>query len=330
MRFAPNELRIAPVELIDLRPVQADFLDDVLAGLRKLQKELPAKYFYDQRGSQLFEEITRLPEYYLTRTEIGILRERAPEIASRIGDDAALIELGSGSSAKVRIILDQIRRGITYIPVDLSREFLESAAKTIEADYANATVLAVHGDYTKPFAIPRAETFRKRVVFFPGSTIGNLLPEEVSSFLAQTASMLQSGDAMIVGVDLKKDPAILHAAYNDSRGVTAEFNLNVLRRINEELAANFDLARFEPFAYYDEAKGRIEMHLRSIGDQTIAIAGHRFTIRDGETIHTENSYKYSIDDFRRLVNGTGFHTERVWTDSESLFSVYYLTIQRDR
>jgi dimethylhistidine N-methyltransferase len=315
------------LRLIDLHPEQTDFRQEVLRGLRKPQKELSAKFFYDEQGSDLFEEITGLPEYYLTRTEIGILDRNAEEMVRMMGDDFALIEFGSGSGRKVRILLDHLQGGATYMPIDISMLYLKESAERLSSDYPEVTVVAVCADYTRPFEIPRAEGHERRVVFFPGSTVGNLEPHLAIPFFRDTARSLERGDAMLIGVDLKKDPQILHAAYNDSQGVTAEFNFNLLRRINLELNADFDVDRFEHIAFYNPALGRIEMHLRSLATQTVSVAGVPIHFRLGETIHTENSYKYEIEEFHALLEGTGFVPVKVWTDSDRLFSVHYLEVR---
>ncbi len=316
------------VALIDMHPRRDDFLAEVLAGLRKPQKEIPAKFFYDRRGSELFEEITRLPEYYLTRTEIAILDANAAAIVNRFGNSSVLVEFGSGSSTKVRILLDEMKGRGVYMPVDISKIYLLESAEAISDDYPEVTVVAVCADYTRQFAIPPApEGFTRRNIFFPGSTVGNLEPPLAHRFFRQTARQLAPGDGMLIGVDLKKDPAILHAAYNDSRGTTAEFNLNVLRRINRELGSNFDLEQFEHHALYRGSNGRVEMHLRSRRDQKVAIGGQEISLVSGETIHTENSYKYSLEDFHGLVSGTGFRPVEFWMDERKMFSVHYLEVE---
>jgi dimethylhistidine N-methyltransferase len=316
----------ASLEVIDLHPVQTDFRQEVLHGLHKPQKELPAKFFYDERGSELFEEITELPEYYLTRTEISILDENAAEMVRMMGDDFALIEFGSGSSRKVRILLDRLRGHGTYMPVDVSLVYLKESAERVRSEYPNIEVVAVCADYTLPFEIPSSGGHAKRVAFFPGSTVGNLEPHLASVFFRDTAGSLEPGDGMLIGVDLKKDPAVLHAAYNDSRGITAAFNFNILRHINRRLGDPFDLAKFEHIAFYNPALGRIEMHLRARVTHTVTIGGEEIRFRLGETIHTENSYKYEIEEFYALLEETGFAPVKVWTDPQRLFSVHYLEV----
>jgi len=317
-------------QLINLHPRKESFLEEVVAGLRKPQKELPAKFFYDKRGSELFEEITRLPEYYLTRTEVEILDQNAEEMVRLMGEDFLLVEFGSGSSTKVRILLDQMQGKAAYTPIDISLLYLKESAQALGADYPEVQVTAVCADYTKPFLIPEGENFGKRVVFFPGSTVGNFEPNLARKFFGDTARRLRQNDTMLIGVDLQKDRRILSDAYNDSAGVTAAFNRNILQRINRELGADFVLDRFDHLAFYNEAEGRIEMHLRSRGAQNVTIGSDSFSFRDQETIHTENSYKYTIDSFQDLLKGTGFEPEKVWTDPQSLFSVHYLKVAERR
>ena len=318
--------KTAALSIIDLHPELSDFRQEVLAGLRKSQKELSAKYFYDRRGSELFEEITALPEYYLTRTEMSILDRAAEEMVSLMGENFALIEYGSGSSTKVRILLDQLRGASTYMPIDLSLLYLRESAERLHEQYPHLSVIAVCADYTRPFEIPRCDDYSKRVVFFPGSTVGNLEPHLAQQFFRDTASILRPGDGMLIGVDLRKDARVLHEAYNDSRDLTAEFNRNILRRINRELDANFDADLFQHIAFFNPALGRIEMHLRSPRSQSVTIGGETVSFRHGETIHTENSYKYEIEEFHGLIEGTGFRPVRVWTDGEEYFSVHYLEV----
>lgn len=324
----PHDPQSAPqgraVDLIDLHPSTASFRDEVLRGLQSSPKRIPPKYFYDERGSELFERITRLPEYYPTRTEISILESRESEIESLLGERWELVELGSGSSRKVRILLDAASgRGI-YVPVDISREHLLQAAQNVASAYPALRVTAVCTDYTRPMPLERFDPAGRRVVFFPGSTIGNFEPAEAGTFLKNFRTFLRPGDSMIIGVDMKKDPRTLHAAYNDAAGVTAKFNINVLHRINRQLSGTFDARSFEHVAFYDVQKGRIEMHLRSRGDQLVRVAGEEIAFAAGETIHTENSYKYDRADFGALVASAGLEARDVWTDADRLFSVWIL------
>ncbi|HEY0591903.1 MAG TPA: L-histidine N(alpha)-methyltransferase [Thermoanaerobaculia bacterium] len=326
----PPESSRPTARMIDLRPKTATFREDVLRGLASPIKSLPPKYFYDARGSLLFERITHLPEYYPTRVEIAILESRVGELSLLLGQRWELLELGSGSSRKVRILLDAAFGSGSYVPIDISREALRLAADRIARDYPRVNVVAVCGDYTQPLSFPRLDPVARRVVFFPGSTIGNFEPEQGVEFMRNIRRMLRPGDVFLVGADLQKDPAILHAAYNDAAGVTAKFNCNLLDRMNRELGANFDARRFEHLAFYDARAGRIEMHLRSTTDQTVRVDGHEFPFRANETIHTENSYKYTREGFRELASRAELAERDVWTDPDRLFSVWVLEPARSR
>lgn len=299
-------------------------LKEVLEALSQPQKQLPSKYFYDERGSDLFEKITRLDEYYLTRCEKEILRKNIKEIAGRFGDDVMLIELGSGSSYKTRFLLEELSDLSTYIPVDISEEFLLKTVNQLRREYPRISIIPVFQDYTSHFDLPvSASIDPKQIVYFPGSTIGNFAPPEANIFLKNIAEVTKANSEMLIGVDLKKDSAVLEAAYNDQKGITAEFNKNILRRLNQELDANFDLDSFAHKAFYNESAGRIEMHLVSTQKQTVPIADKSFRFEEGETIHTENSYKYSIDEFAELVS-EWYAVEKVWTDPKNYFSLQYL------
>jgi len=312
----------------DLQPATGGFLEDVLAGLAKPQKELPPKYFYDARGSELFEAICELPEYYLTRTETGIMRDRAADMARQLGAGCALIEFGSGSGRKTRILIEAAAPA-AYLAIDIARDQLEATAAELARDFPALKVTAICADYSRPITLPQlaAPESLRRVIYFPGSTIGNLTPAEARVFLRNARGLAGAGGGLLIGVDLKKDTALLNAAYNDTRGVTAEFNLNLLARINRELGAAFDLSAFRHFAYYNEALGRIEMHLVSTKAQSVTIGGGVFRFRLDETIHTENSYKYSIPEFQELGRGAGFTPVECWTDPERLFAVHYLGVR---
>lgn len=308
----------------DLAPGEESFRDAVLAGLSGDPKALPCKFFYDARGSALFEEICRVPEYYLTRTEIAILEAHAGNIAAHIGPHARVIELGSGASRKVRILLGALDAPAAYVPVDISREHLRGAAAQLAEDFPDLPVIAVCADYTKPFVLPQLPgRAGKRVGFFPGSTIGNFEPEGVVSFLSHCAALLGRGGEILIGADLKKDPAVLTAAYNDRAGANAAFNLNLLERINRELDGDLDVAQFRHVAIYNEAKGRMELYVESLTEQSARIAGARFHFARDELIHTENSYKYAIPEFRALAARAGFRAVDAWTDRGELFSVQY-------
>jgi dimethylhistidine N-methyltransferase len=311
----------------DYEPEGEDFATAAVGGLSKPQKAIPSKFFYDKRGSVLFDRICELPEYYVTRTEIGLLRAHAGAMAALIGPRCHLVEFGSGSSIKVPILLDALERPAAYTAIDISRQHLLQATAALARTRQGLEVTAVCADYTMPFELPRPKSAggARPVVFFPGSTIGNFDRQEAVSFLRHTAALLRPhAGAMLVGVDLRKDPTILHAAYNDSQGITAAFNLNLLVRANRELDANFNLAGFRHLAFYDPAHGRIEMHLASVGSQSVRVAGQHFSFRTGETIHTENSCKYSVDGFRALAQQAGFEPVKVWIDDQRLFSMHFL------
>lgn len=311
----------------DVTPEPDRFHDDVIAGLSRPQKSLPPKYFYDARGCALFEAICDLPEYYLTRAELELMRAHVGDMARRLGPGCALIEFGSGSGRKTRVLI-AASHPVAYIPVDIAREELDATAAAIAREFPRLRVIAVRADYSRPFALPRLDGLgaRRRIVYFPGSTIGNLTPTEATAFLAGARELLGAGGGLLIGVDLKKAPARLDAAYNDSRGVTAAFNLNLLARINRELGADFDLSAFRHRAFYDEAAGRIEMHLVSVKAQTVTIGGRAILFREGETIHTENSCKYSVREFQELARSAGLTPVECWMDSGRLFSVHYLAV----
>lgn len=312
----------------DLAPEPDDFLADVLMGLSQAQKNLPCKYLYDEKGSQLFDQICELPEYYPTRTEIALLEAKGEEIASCVGPSAQIVEYGCGSVQKIRLLLDALERPASYVAVDISREHLLNAAVALADDYPELEVNALCADFTKPFDIPPVSQAAKarRVGFFPGSTLGNFTRKDAVEFLASAAQSLGPGGGMVIGIDLKKDEALLNAAYNDSQGVTAAFNLNLLERINRELNANFDLDGFEFRAHYDDAKGRVESYLYSNRDQTMRVNGETFRFDKGEAIHTENSHKFSIAEFREIAREADFEHKRVWTDDGRLFSIHYLEV----
>lgn len=315
----------ARVSFLDLKPDSGSFLQDVVTGLSRARKALNPKYFYDERGSALFEAICDLPEYYPTRTEMAMMQAHAGEMARCLGPDCLLIEFGSGSGRKTRVLIAALNP-VGYMPIDIASAQLESSATALGREFPGLHVIAVCADYSRPLALPAAghPPARRRAIYFPGSTIGNFTAPEAFEFLRRARALAGAGGAMLVGVDLKKDAALLHAAYNDAQGVTAEFNLNLLARINRELGADFDLASFRHDAFYDAALGRIEMHLVSLKAQEVTVRGHRFAFRAGETIHTENSCKYSVAEFQALARSAGFAPERYWSDSDQLFAIHYL------
>ena len=308
----------------ELNAPQRQMFEEVVEGLRRPQKMIPSKFFYDERGSELFEEITRLDEYYPTRTETRILEDHIEEIAEAVGEQSVIVELGSGNSTKTRLLLDHMSDISAYVPVEISEEYLMKTVRSLKDEYPDLSIKPVCADYTKPFRIPPiAKTFEYYVIFYPGSTIGNFRPERAQQFLKTISRLLVPGGGMLIGVDLKKGRDTLEAAYNDAKGVTAQFNLNMLLRLNRELNADFQIDNFEHLAFYNEEKGRIEMHLKSNTRQEVHLNGEAIHFEEGETIHTENSYKYSLNEFRALVNDW-FKVERVWTDADDLFSMQYL------
>jgi dimethylhistidine N-methyltransferase len=312
--------------LLEQSPEVSAFESDVLEGLRAIPKHVPAKYFYDSTGSQLFERITELPEYYPTRCEMRILRRQAREIANLIPPGAALVEFGSGSSKKARILLRAAPKLTAYVPVDICGEMIEQEAKELRPDFPQLKVLPVTADICKPFALPQeAKVASARVGFFPGSTIGNFEPHEAAGFLRNAANILGKGAILFVGADLIKPVHVLNAAYNDAEGVTAQFNLNLLTRINRELGGTFNLATFEHHAFYNRERHRIEMHLASVKRQRVKVAGEVIEFRAGETIHTENSYKYSVESLAALARGVGWLPVKAWTDSRKYFSIQAFT-----
>lgn len=303
---------------------RASFARDVLTDLSASRKTLRPKYFYDEEGSRLFEEITRVPEYYPTRTEIGILEEKGTAIAQHIPAGGALVEFGAGSSVKIRIVLNALDKLAVYVPVDISGDFLAGQAEALQQDFPRLRVRPVAADFTKSFALPKEALDRPRIGFFPGSTIGNFEPAEAEAFLRHAGRILGRGARMIVGVDLVKNRDVLRAAYNDADGVTAAFNLNLLRRINRELGGNFDLDRFEHKAVFNEMRSRIEMHLVSRERQRVSVCGKKVEFAPGETIHTECSYKYTVETFGELAARAGWTRLESWTDERNWFSVHVL------
>jgi len=299
------------------------FARDAIEGLTKQPKQLPPKYFYDAAGSDLFEQITKLPEYYPTRTELSILRERAGEIGAMIPRGAAMIEFGAGAFTKARILLAEAEVA-AYVPVDISGDFLNAQARELRFDFPRLEVHPIAADFTAPFALPAALQTMPKVGFFPGSTLGNFEPHEASAFLRGARTILGSGATLLIGIDLEKDDRVLTAAYNDQAGVTARFNLNLLQRINRELGGDFDLAGFVHRAIFNRERHRIEMHLISRRTQTVRLLGRTISFRAGESIHTENSYKYSVARFTAVAQGSGWTPKAMWTDADGLFSLHAL------
>lgn len=315
----------ANLHLHDLAPPPDDFRAAVLAGLAHRPRRLSPKFFYDARGSQLFDAITRLPEYYPTRTEIALLREHGAEIAALLGDDCVLVELGSGSDVKIRALLDALRPR-AYVPIDISREHLWRSAHATAEAHPEITVHALCADYTRPFALPAPVAQLRRAAFYPGSSIGNFEPAQAIALLRGVAALLGADGRLLIGVDLKKDVARLEAAYDDAQGVTAQFNRNVLVRMRDELGADIDPDGFRHRAFYDAAAGRIEMHLVATRAQIVRIGQTCFEFAAGDDIHTENSYKYDAAGFGALAVEAGYETVRVWCDRDALFSVHCLRV----
>lgn len=317
---------------VDLHPGHESFRDAVIKGLGARPKSLPSKFFYDERGSRLFEQICELEEYYPTRTEMALLADIGPELHDLLPRGAELVEFGSGSSQKVRILLDSTHSFDAYVSIDISGEYLKEMCNALAADYPALDVMAVCADYTRPIDMAPIDgahwkgCSRPRVGFFPGSTIGNLTTDGAVEFLENARGILGAGGGFIVGADLKKDVAVLEAAYNDAAGVTAEFNLNLLARINRELGGDFDLKAFSHRAHYNADKDRIEMHLVSQRNQTAGIDGSSFDFAEGETIHTENSHKYTVRKFQEIAERAGFTARHAWTDKDDLFSIHYLEV----
>jgi dimethylhistidine N-methyltransferase len=312
----------------DFKPGRERFLADVLAGLRRAQKALPCKYFYDQRGSRLYERICSLDEYYIPATEAAIMAAHIEEMAQLIGGRVRLIEYGCGNCEKVRFLLDHLDDPVAYLPIDISREQLRRVAEELSADYPELEIIPVCADYTSRFTLPAARReSRRAMVYFPGSTISNFTPLAAKQFLEQMAQACGPGGGLLIGVDLKKDPAVLHQAYNDSHGVTAAFNINLLERINRELGADFHPENFEHYAFYNYSQGRVEMHLVSLKDQTVHLDNTEITFTRDETIWTESSYKYDLEQFERMAAEAGWRVARVWTDDKRWFSVQYLVTE---
>ena len=302
----------------------SDNLCEILAGLGQFPKFISSKFFYDVRGSELFDQICELPEYYLTRTEIGIMRRYVVEMTAAIGPQASLIEFGSGSSMKIRILLENLELLAAYVPVDISRDYLVAAADRIQREFPSVEVLPVAADFTQPFELPNPKVMPVRnVVYFPGSTIGNFSPEAAQNLLQVMHGEAGENGALLIGIDRQKDRNELESAYNDSAGVTAKFNLNVLRRINRELGANFDLSRFRHRAIYNDTAVRIEMYLDSVCEQVVIIDGQEIAFTAGEAILTEHSHKYTLEGFAEMVGSAGFAVHNTWSDPDEKFSVLY-------
>jgi dimethylhistidine N-methyltransferase len=318
---------VSQTTLHDFEPATETFQNDIVAGLNSHPRTLPCKYFYDERGSQLFDEICELDEYYLTRSELSIMKKYAPEMADQIGPGVMLVEYGSGSSIKTRLLLEHLQDPVAYVPVDISCDHLQRTANDLSRAYPHIEVLPVCADFTAEYSLPvpkRRPTHN--AVYFPGSTIGNFQPKSARAMLARIAPLCGTGGGLLIGIDLQKDIDIIESAYNDARGVTAEFNLNLLNRINRELDGEIDVDQFEHEAIYNEEMGRVEIFLVSQCDQTATVGDETFEFADGETICTEYSHKYTIDGFAELAAEVGLELHRHWTDDRQLFAVLHFVV----
>jgi dimethylhistidine N-methyltransferase len=327
LKYAQN-LLMQNLHFSDMKPKTSDFCNEVLLGFSKPQKAIHPKFLFDKHGADIFEQICELEEYYITRTEFALLRTHCKEIAELIGEKCLLIEYGSGNSQKFRIFLDVLKEPSAYMPIDISKEYMLKGSEEISKAYPELDVISVCADITQKLVIPLYDkkAVKTKVIFFPGSTIGNLNYLEAVELLNQSANIVGTGGGMLLGVDLKKDPQILHAAYNDSQNITADFNLNLLARINRELDGNFDLSAFSHYAFYNPKEGRIEMHLVSLKKQVVSIKGQEFSFQIGESIHTENSYKFSIDEVEDLSKKCGFKLKKVWSDPDNFCGMFYLAV----
>ena len=314
--------------VLEVEPANSDFLSEVLVGLSRTPRTLPCKFFYDARGAALFQKICELPEYYITRTELQILQDNRAEIASQLGENIELIGLGTGAGTKTRILLEKLREPAAYIPVDISDKQLQESSELFRRIFPSLEILPVCADYLQPFTIPSPQRAPSRkVVYFPGSTIGNFEPSSAAAFLRRIVDHSGKGGGLLIGVDLQKNRQIIERAYNDNAGVTAEFNLNLLVRANRELGANFDISHWRHQAIYNSAEGRIEMYLISALDQTVRIQDRQLQFAAGEKIITEYSYKHSREGFIAMAASTGFSFERFWTDDAQLFGLFYFTVK---
>lgn len=314
------------VSVLDLEPAASDFLEQAIAGLSSSPRTLPSKFFYDERGSDLFRKICELPEYYLTRTETEILRQYGPEVAASIGENAELVGFGTGAGVKTRMLLGHLQNLIAYVPVDISKQRLTESAEALSREIPTLEILPVCADYLQPFELPTPSRIPAHIaVYFPGSTIGNMQPEVARHFLRRVRRLCGHSGGLIIGVDLQKSREVLEAAYNDSAGVTAAFDLNMLERANRELGADFDLSQWRHRAIYNEEAHRIEMHLISGRAQTVHLGEREFPFGAGEKIITEFSYKHTIEGFSALAASARFQPARVWTDPAKLFAVFHFT-----
>jgi dimethylhistidine N-methyltransferase len=313
--------------LLETAPPKPSFVEETIAGLSKSPRTLPCKFFYDERGAELFQEICELPEYYITRTELQILRRHGAAMAAALGDHIELIGLGTGAGTKTQILLEELDDPAVYVPIDISAEQLRKSTRRFRKIFPKLEILPIAADYLERFELPlpRRPSLRS-VVYFPGSTIGNFEPNDASEFLRRLIDLCGPDGGLLIGVDLQKDPHVIEAAYNDKQGVTAAFNLNLLARANRELGADFDLRRWTHRAIYNSSEGRIEMYLISQTDQSVCVEGRQFYFHAGEKILTEYSYKHTPEGFAALAREAGFEFQNMWTDEERLFGVFYFTV----
>ncbi len=311
--------------LAEAQPFADEFATAVIDGLGARAKHIPCHFLYDARGSELFEKITQLEEYYPTRTEIALLEKYGPRISQLVGSDCAVIEFGSGSSRKTHILIESLQDIAAYVPIDISDKALSEAAEALRKKFSDLTVIPVHADFNEAIELPDAVSGALKLGFFPGSTIGNFSHADATRFLADAGELLGQDSAFLVGVDLKKNTDTLLAAYNDAEGVTAEFNLNLLERINRQLDGDLNLEKFKHEAVYNETEGRIEIYIVSLEDQRLSVLGRPFTLTRGERIHTENSHKYSIEEFGAMARRAGWQSDEVWIDDRALFSLHFLS-----
>jgi dimethylhistidine N-methyltransferase len=318
---------VSQAALTDVSAENSAFLQQVVTGLSRKPAALPCKFFYDERGAQLFRKICELPEYYITRAELQILRIQGGQIAAALGERIELIGLGTGAGTKTRILIDELTDPVVYIPIDISSEQLRNSTARFQTLFPRLTVLPICADYLEPFELPlpRPPSLRS-VVYFPGSTIGNFEPAAAIGFLSRLAELAGTDGGLLIGVDLQKDPAVIERAYNDSAGTTAEFNLNLLVRANRELGSNFDLANWQHRAIYNQTEGRIEMYLVSAANQSVWVGGREFAFSIGERILSEYSYKYAPEGLSRLAAQAGFRFQQLWTDTDRLFGLFYFTV----
>lgn len=321
----------ARAAVLESEPARPDFLSEAVAGLSHSPRTLPCKFFYDQRGAALFQEICELPEYYITRTELQIMQTRGGEMAEHLNSGIELVGLGTGAGTKTRILLEKLRHPAVYVPVDISSEQLAQSTALFRRLFPRLEILPVCTDYLQPFRLPAASReITRKVVYFPGSTIGNFEPDAAGNFLRRIADHCGAGGGLLIGVDLQKEHDVLERAYNDSRGVTAQFNLNLLARANRELGANFDLRLWQHRAIYNSKEGRIEMHLLSKTDQVVRLDDREFQFQADEKIITEFSYKRTPEGFAALAGKAGFEFEKIWTDDARLFGVFYFSVRCKR